>query len=83
MMPYYPTEQNLKPHLQKRKRKKSSKKKKDGKKKQRKKHLTDEQIEKTYTGLDREIADTFIENAMEPGISINRIFNSTFEQDSF
>ncbi|CAL4200324.1 unnamed protein product, partial [Meganyctiphanes norvegica] len=79
MMPHYPHEQVLQKHQKDKKRKKSSKKKKEGKKKHKKNKLTDEQIEKTYTGLDREIADSFIENAMEPGISINRAFNSSFE----
>ncbi|CAL4105900.1 unnamed protein product, partial [Meganyctiphanes norvegica] len=83
MMPHYPPEQALQMHKKEKKRKKSSKKKKEGKKKHKKNVLTDEQIEKSYTGLDREIADSFIENAMEPGISINRAFNSSFEQDSF
>ncbi|CAL4143489.1 unnamed protein product, partial [Meganyctiphanes norvegica] len=83
MMPNYPPEQVLKIHQKDKKRKKSSKKKKEGKKKHKKNVLTDEQIEKSYTGLDREIADSFIENAMEPGLSINRAFYSCFEQDSF
>lgn len=48
-----------------------------------KKELTDEQIERTYTGLDRELAEEFIDNTMEPGLSIQRAFSNSFEQDSF
>ncbi|XP_076045332.1 uncharacterized protein LOC143027730 [Oratosquilla oratoria] len=65
---------------------KKEEKKKKKKKKKAKKELTDEQIERTYTGLDREIAEGFINTAMEPALSINRAFGSSFEdeeEDSF
>ncbi|XP_069170583.1 uncharacterized protein [Procambarus clarkii] len=81
MMPLYP--------LAKEHKKKDAKKRKDKNAKKDKKHsrknneLTDEQIDKTYTGLDREIAEEFIDSTMEPGISIHRAINNSFEQDSF
>lgn len=91
-MPHYPVEhqehaQQPRKHKQKRKdgkkhRDKDSKKDKK-KTKKIKKELTDEQIERTYTGLDREIAEEFIDSTMEPGISIHRALNASFEQDSF
>ncbi|KAG7164825.1 putative Homeobox protein goosecoid-like 2 [Homarus americanus] len=88
MMPHFPSDQDH--HQQARTHKKKDSKKrrnKDGKKDKKKakksKELTDEQIERTYTGLDREIAEEFIDSTMEPGISIQRALNSTFDQDSF
>ena len=33
---------------------------------------TDSDIEKTYTGLDRELAEEFIEQTMDPGIIVER-----------
>lgn len=66
-------------------RKHREKKEKHEKRKHKKakKELTDEQIERTYTGLDRELAEEFIDNTMEPGLSIQRAFSNSFEQDSF
>lgn len=34
--------------------------------KKKEREITDEEIEKTYTGLDREIAEEFISIAMQP-----------------
>ncbi|XP_037772709.1 cyclic AMP-responsive element-binding protein 5-like [Penaeus monodon] len=95
MIPYYPTDQDLQ-QTRKHKKKESSKKRKDGKNKQKEeekkkkkerkrksKELTDEQIERTYTGLDRELAEEFIDSTMEPGLSLQRAFNTSFDQDSF
>ncbi|XP_053642654.1 uncharacterized protein [Cherax quadricarinatus] len=87
MMPHFHPDQD--PHQLARKHKKEGKKRKDkaGKKEKKKgkknKELTDEQIEKTYTGLDREIAEEFIDSTMEPSVSIHRALNNSFEQESF
>ncbi|KAK7044278.1 hypothetical protein SK128_019478 [Halocaridina rubra] len=92
MMPHYPVEQDFhqQPRKHKHKRKEGKKhrnrdasKEKKKKSKKMKKELTDEQIERTYTGLDREIAEEFIDLTMEPGISIQRALNHSFDQDSF
>lgn len=66
-----------------RKHKEKKEKHEKRKPKKTKKELTDEQIERTYTGLDRELAEEFIDNTMEPGLSIQRAFSNSFEQDSF
>lgn len=70
-------------HSRKHKKKegKKHKQKKEEKKKLKKKHkkkeLTDEQIDRTYTGLDREIAEEFIDATMEPSLSIQRAAHNT------
>ncbi|XP_066987025.1 uncharacterized protein [Macrobrachium rosenbergii] len=64
-------------------RKHKHKEEKKEKKSKKKKELTDEQIERSYTGLDREIAEEFIDSAMEPAVSIHRALNTSFEIDSF
>ena len=68
-------------HHNKRSSKKKEKRGKKEKTRRKREELTDEQIEKSYTGLDRDIAEGFIARAMEPGISINRGLNSSYEQD--
>lgn len=86
-VPQQPTDQECHQRTSKKKEGRKHKGKKEKHEKQKpkkaKKELTDEQIERTYTGLDRELAEEFIDNTMEPGLSIQRAFSNSFEQDSF
>ncbi|XP_068230762.1 uncharacterized protein [Palaemon carinicauda] len=86
MMPIHPDHpQQPRKHKSKHSdgKKHKHKEEKKEKKSKKKKELTDEQIERSYTGLDREIAEEFIDSAMEPAVSIHRALNTSFEIDSF
>ena len=52
-------------------------------KKKSKKGPTDSDIEKTYTGLDRELAEEFIEQTMDPGIIVERTLQSGTESEAW
>ena len=52
-------------------------------KKKPKKGPTDSDIEKTYTGLDRELAEEFIEQTMDPGIIVERTLQSGTESEAW
>merc|ERR1719282_2266530 len=51
----------------KRKRSRSKSQPKEIKRKRQRRGPTDSDIEKTYTGMDRELAEEFIEQTMDPG----------------
>ena len=53
------------------------------KKKSKKGQPTDSDIEKTYTGLDRELAEEFIEQTMDPGIIVERTLQSGTESEAW
>ncbi|XP_046990494.1 uncharacterized protein LOC124595680 [Schistocerca americana] len=42
----------------------------------KKRQITEEEVEKTYTGLDRNLAEEFISIAMEPGVGKERLARS-------
>ena len=46
-------------------------------KKKRQKGLTDSDIERTYTGRDRELAEEFIDQTMEPTVIVDQTLSGT------
>jgi len=65
---------------QQRDQRKRSRSKSQGKeviKKKRPKGLTDSDIERTYTGMDRELAEEFIEQTMDPAVMVDQTLSGT------
>jgi len=61
----------------KRSRSKSQPKENSNKRKKTRKGPTDSDIEKTYTGMDRELAEEFIEQTMDPGVGVDQTMSGT------
>jgi hypothetical protein len=59
-----------------RKRSRSKSQPKEAKRKRRK-GPTDSDIERTYTGMDRELAEEFIEQTMDPAVLIDQTMSGT------
>ncbi|KAB7506531.1 hypothetical protein Anas_02746 [Armadillidium nasatum] len=66
---------------EKRKKREARHKRREERERRRNRVLTDKQIEDTYTGLDREIAEGFISFAMEPSVSKRRVRHSSSDHD--
>ncbi|CAG0920371.1 unnamed protein product [Notodromas monacha] len=75
-----PDPKRLQKEEQRRRRAKQKKKelrqlKKKRRQEEKSRGVTEEEVNSTYTGLDREMAEEFISVSMEPGRTINRVMN--------